>query len=125
MRPAPGSVVPEPADLESRDGVLRVDLTYRNFTAADGQERYCYQAQDGSEAPTLHLHPGDLLVLRLKNRLTGEHGAPAAMAISEPCAAGKMSALSTNLHFHGMTVPPVCHEDDVLHTVIAPGTAPY
>jgi FtsP/CotA-like multicopper oxidase with cupredoxin domain len=128
-RPAPGSVVAEPADLESRDGVLQVDLTYRKFTAADGQERYCYQARDGSEAPTLRLHPGDLLVLRLKNRLTAAHGGPGAMAIpmtlQDPCAAGQMTALSTNLHFHGMTVPPVCHEDDVLHTVIAPGAAAF
>jgi FtsP/CotA-like multicopper oxidase with cupredoxin domain len=128
-RPAPGSVVAEPADLESRDGVLRVDLTYRNFTAAAGQERYCYQMPDGSEAPTLHLHPGDLLILRLKNRLTAGHDtahlAMGRMAVSEPCAGGQMTALSTNLHFHGMTVPPVCHEDDVLHTVIVPGAAPF
>ena len=25
-----------------------------------------------------------------------------------------MTATSTNLHFHGLTVPPVCHQDDVL-----------
>jgi FtsP/CotA-like multicopper oxidase with cupredoxin domain len=128
LRPAPGSVVAEPADLESRDGVLHVNLTYRNFTA-NGQERYCYQMPDGSEAPTLHLHPGDLLVLRLKNRMVAAHDAAhpgmGPMAVSAPCAAGQMTASSTNLHFHGMTVPPVCHEDDVLHTVIAPGAAPF
>ena len=27
-----------------------------------------------------------------------------------------MSLISTNLHFHGLTVPPVCHQDDVLNT---------
>jgi FtsP/CotA-like multicopper oxidase with cupredoxin domain len=36
-----------------------------------------------------------------------------------------MTALSTNLHFHGTTVPPVCHEDDVLHTLIQPGDPPF
>jgi len=36
-----------------------------------------------------------------------------------------MTALSTNLHFHGLTVPPVCHEDDVLNTVIQPGDEPF
>jgi FtsP/CotA-like multicopper oxidase with cupredoxin domain len=41
------------------------------------------------------------------------------------CAAGKMSAASTNLHFHGLTIPPTCHADDVLHTVIGPSAAPF
>ncbi len=36
-----------------------------------------------------------------------------------------MSASSTNLHFHGLTVPPVCHQDDVLKTSIAPGDPPF
>lgn len=29
-----------------------------------------------------------------------------------------MNSLSTNLHFHGLTIPPVCHQDDVLKTFI-------
>jgi FtsP/CotA-like multicopper oxidase with cupredoxin domain len=125
-RPAPGSIVAEPEDLHSRNGVLRVDLTYRNFTTADGQEHYCYQYKDGNEAPTLRVEPGDLLILRLKNRLTdATQLASGAMAIPGPCASTKMTSLSTNLHFHGMTVPPVCHEDDVLHTVIQPGGPPF
>ena len=36
-----------------------------------------------------------------------------------------MTVLSTNLHFHGTTVPPVCHQDDVLHTLIQPGDPPF
>jgi FtsP/CotA-like multicopper oxidase with cupredoxin domain len=32
-----------------------------------------------------------------------------------------MSAAITNLHFHGLTVPPTCHQDDVLRTAIGPG----
>ena len=36
-----------------------------------------------------------------------------------------MNALATNLHFHGTTVPPVCHQDDVLHTLIQPGDPPF
>ena len=31
-----------------------------------------------------------------------------------------MTATSTNLHFHGLTIPPVCHQDDVLKTSISP-----
>jgi FtsP/CotA-like multicopper oxidase with cupredoxin domain len=36
-----------------------------------------------------------------------------------------MDATSTNLHFHGLTIPPVCHQDDVLHTSIRPGDASF
>ena len=32
-----------------------------------------------------------------------------------------MSITSTNLHFHGLTVPPLCHQDDVLKTSICGG----
>ncbi len=39
---------------------------------------------------------------------------------SDPCA-GAMTEVSSNLHFHGLTVPPVCHQDDVLKTSIQPG----
>jgi FtsP/CotA-like multicopper oxidase with cupredoxin domain len=36
-----------------------------------------------------------------------------------------MSAVSTNLHFHGLTIPPVCHQDDVMKTSVQPGDAPF
>jgi FtsP/CotA-like multicopper oxidase with cupredoxin domain len=132
VRPAPGSTVTQPEELRSHDGVLKVDLTYRNIVAPDGQQEYCYQSGDGSEAPTLRLQPGDLLILHLKNALTALPPTGAAtlhhaavMPISAPCASGQMTALSTNLHFHGMTVPAVCHEDDVLHTAVQPSETPF
>jgi FtsP/CotA-like multicopper oxidase with cupredoxin domain len=133
-RPAPGSVVAEPENLRSHDGVLDLNLTYRNFKMADGQEEYCYQSDDGGLSPTLRLRAGDRLILRLKNQLTatsptnvpsvGTHD-DGGMAVPEPCASGRMTALSTNLHFHGMTAPPACHADDVLHTAIGAGDAPF
>src|SRR6201999_3668455 len=55
----------------------------------------------------------------------GVHSTAGAMVMPKPCAAAQMTALSTNLHFHGMTVPPVCHGEDVLHTVIQPGDPPF
>ena len=33
-----------------------------------------------------------------------------------------MTLQSTNLHFHGLNVPPTCHQDDVMDTLIQPGT---
>lgn len=129
-RPAPGSVVAEPPEVRSQNGVLRADLTYTNFKGADGQEQYCYRDERGEQAPTLRLQPGDLLILHLKNRLSAlpsaVRGAGAApMPVRDPCASGQMTALSTNLHFHGLTVPPVCHEDDVLRTMVQPKDAPF
>ena len=32
-----------------------------------------------------------------------------------------MTITSTNLHFHGLTIPPVCHQDDVWKTAIQAG----
>jgi len=144
-RPAAGSTVAEPEDLRSHDGVLSAELTYRNFVDANGQTRYCYMYKDGSEAPTLRLNPGDELILRLKNELTdaaksatqpqalprtgaanaGPSDDSMSMTVANACANGKMTALSTNLHFHGLSVPAVCHQDDVLRTMVQPGDPPF
>jgi FtsP/CotA-like multicopper oxidase with cupredoxin domain len=93
--------------------------------------RFCYFYKDGNESPTLRLKPGDLLILSLKNELTLPVAGDAAamngmrMAVSGPCASDVMTSSSTNLHFHGISVPPVCHQDDVLKTVIQPGDRPF
>jgi FtsP/CotA-like multicopper oxidase with cupredoxin domain len=137
LRPTAGSAVPEPRDLRSVNGELTVDLTIHNQVEADGSIRYCYTTADGEASPTLRLNPGDLLILNLKNDLTvtsdaagagaaGHHHAPAdANQSADPCMSGLMTATSTNLHFHGLTIPPVCHQDDVLKTSIQPGDAPF
>ena len=138
-RAAPGSELPEPEDLRSENGVLRLDLNIRNSRDADGSTRYCYVLADGSESPTLRLHPGDQLILRLKNdlhdleleksrvhlHLHSRGGASAPDPNGDPCASGKMNPTSTNLHFHGLSVPPLCHQDDVLKTSIQPGDPPF
>src|SRR5271168_93505 len=128
-RPAAGSTIAEPESLRSVNGVLKAELSYRNSLGSDGHMRYCYVSKDGSIAPTLRLSPGDLLILTLKNDLaisrvaaTIKPANPAAMAmpmvIPDACASKEMTATSTNLHFHGLSVPSVCHQDDVLKTVI-------
>jgi FtsP/CotA-like multicopper oxidase with cupredoxin domain len=132
-RPAPGTEVPEPADLRSQNGVLSVELTMRNDVGPGGDARYCYIAADGGQSPNLRLRPGDLLILRLKNELTDsaqqgsarQHIHAAANLSGDPCARGEMSAVATNLHFHGMALPPVCHQDDVLKTAIDPSDPPF
>lgn len=133
-RPEPGSAVPEPPELRSQNGVLKLELTIRDHRESDGSVRFCYLAADGTQSPTLRLHPGDWLMLTLKNELSDPlpvgasphhaHGSAGA-AQSDPCTSGVMSVISTNLHFHGLTVPPVCHQDDVLKTSIQPGQPPF
>jgi FtsP/CotA-like multicopper oxidase with cupredoxin domain len=131
-RPPAGSEVPEPEDLRSQNGTLEVDIYYRNFLD-HGQVRYSYSYADGREAPTLRVHPGDQLILRLHNNLQplahARVGAVTHMVSTymppAPCGDGAMDGLSTNLHFHGLTVPPVCHQDDVIGTLIPPGTCPF
>jgi FtsP/CotA-like multicopper oxidase with cupredoxin domain len=124
-RPAIGSIVGEPKDLRSAHGVLRVDLDYRTSVDATGETHFCYVAADGSEAPTLRLQPGDLLILRLKNQEPRGAAAPHIHSAKPGCTTGAMSPASTNLHFHGLTIPPVCHQDDVLNTLIQPGDHPF
>jgi FtsP/CotA-like multicopper oxidase with cupredoxin domain len=134
-RPAPGAVVPEPRNLHSDHGILKVDLSIHNYRERDGSVRYCYLLPDGSESPALRLFPGDLLILHLTNDLTDAdvsastvHSRMAhssAVRTTDPCTSSAMTPVSTNLHFHGLTVPPVCHQDDVLRTSVQPSDAPF
>jgi FtsP/CotA-like multicopper oxidase with cupredoxin domain len=143
-RPEIGSAVPQPQDLRSQSGVLQLDLTIRNQKEPDGSTRYCYTTADGAVSPTLRLKPGDLLILRFKNDLVDfsvvTPSVDAAQqptlpfptpictskkAKADPCTSGAMTATSSNLHFHGLTAPPVCHQDDVLKTSIQPDDAPF
>lgn len=121
--------VPEPADLRSKDGVLRVEFSYREFTDAQGLTRYCYIDKDGRQSPTLRVKPGDQVTIALRNELSTSPGAPhAAMdhaAMPGTCTGSPMTAASTNLHFHGLTIPPVCHQDDTLKTYIQPSAEPF
>jgi FtsP/CotA-like multicopper oxidase with cupredoxin domain len=136
VRPAPGSVVSNPLDLYSTNSILRAAFTFQSELGTFLQECYIYQASTGAvEAPTLHLNPGDRLVLSLTNRLSylpppppGQNPAMTAMArmpgMSEravkdnPCTGGTMAATSTNIHFHGLNIPPVCHQDEIIDTDI-------
>ena len=130
-RPSVGSTIVEPEDLRSHDGILKVDLKFRKAPDTNGNTRFCYIAEDGSEAPTLRVNPGDLLILSLKNDMpTSSKPPPMAMgprgaAPSETCASSEMTAESTNLHFHGLSIPPLCHQDDVLNTSIQPSDQPF
>ena len=128
-RPVAGATVENPPELRSRNGVLELGLhlRYQQTMASEGPPRYCYVTDDGLESPTLRVHPGDRLIIHLHNDLPEWHGyrAPAhqmeAMPRDPDCNATSMDPSVTNLHFHGMTIPPVCHQDEVIHTAVPAG----
>jgi FtsP/CotA-like multicopper oxidase with cupredoxin domain len=143
LRPSPGSPVLNPLDLYSQNGVLTVDLTLQNQKEDDGFMHYCYNYMyQGQvvEAPTFRLNPGDRLIVNLTDNIqspydrykgdqkvmTMEHShgmAPAhgAKAPDDPCLGQEVLPGSTNIHFHGMNISPICHEDDVINTIIQSG----
>jgi FtsP/CotA-like multicopper oxidase with cupredoxin domain len=132
-----GSPADEPLDLQSKNGVLKVQLAVRSSLDANGNMRYCYVDEHGHEAPTLRVQPGDTLVISLKNEISvpGQASStpPSARSAMEqgtsakhdPCLGGVMGPAATNLHFHGLALPPVCHQDDTLKTLVEPGDPPF
>ncbi len=119
-RYAPGSALPAPPELFSENHVLEVTLKFVTVTDAQGLQRYCYLSGAGLQSPTLHVSPGDQLIVHLQNALPAGPVPPPAAAAPAPggCSADAMGPSTTNLHFHGMNVPPVCHQDDVVGTLV-------
>jgi len=128
-RPDPGSVVKDALVLNSVNGVLNADFTMKYSVDSAGYSHYCYiydTAKGEVEAPTLRLNQGDHLVLDVKDRIDSdnESGEMSGMDMSGSTVCGDTGTPtlnSTNVHFHGLNVPPVCHQDDVLTTLIQPG----
>jgi FtsP/CotA-like multicopper oxidase with cupredoxin domain len=124
-----GSKVSEPENLYSKDGVLKVDFTYQTSTDSYGFTLYCFVNSDGAQSPTLHVRPGDTLVLTLTNLVPEQPGkVPATMvgmdmsrAGEGGCGAMNMTPSSVNLHYHGTNTAPICHQDEVIHTIINSG----
>jgi FtsP/CotA-like multicopper oxidase with cupredoxin domain len=153
-RQASASIVAEPPAYRSTNGILQLTLTAQSSSdsyrwsdsssppnwsspaSISGHARFCYVDEHGSPAPTLRVQPGDALVIRLKNELALPSvrfssgtiltaGDNRASSEADSCRSGAMNPASTNLHFHGLSVPPVCHQDDTLNTVIQPGDAAF
>lgn len=143
-RPAPGTPISNPLDLYSQNGTLTLNLDLRSEVGSTGFTHYCYVYLNNGvavEAPTLRLNPGDRLVLNFTNNITATGHAPksrhapmkpmemgnahAAMADGDPCLGGMITPSSTNIHFHGLNISPVCHQDEVINTIIQNNGAPF
>jgi FtsP/CotA-like multicopper oxidase with cupredoxin domain len=123
-----GSATTAPPELESQNGVLEVTMKFLTAIDSQGLVRYCYVTDTGLQAPTLRVNPGDQLIIHFQNDLpaTANNMAGMKMSLSPNVSSstacnGNMSATATNIHFHGMNAAPVCGQDEVVHTLIAPG----
>jgi len=127
-RPASGSVVQDALSLTSQNGALAAKFTMAHSVDDFGYTHYCYNYATPTgtvEAPTLRLNPGDTLILGVVDRIQGDDspGMHMSHAAGPVCGdTGAATLQSTNVHFHGLNVPPTCHQDDVLTTLIQPGT---
>jgi FtsP/CotA-like multicopper oxidase with cupredoxin domain len=129
-RPGNGSVVNDPYSISSQNGVLKAQFTLAHSVDQAGYTHYCYKYNASGqivEAPTLRLNPGDTLELDVLNRIQNNDAMKMKMNMpksqGQPCGDGGDPTLdSTNVHFHGLNVPPICHQDDVIDTLIQPGS---
>ena len=150
-RPITGSVVSDPFALSSQNGVLSAQLTLAHSVDSNGYTHYCYNYNFGDqviEAHTLRVSPGEELDLEVLNRIQNDDLAKAmaklrtkptlraqnktkiAMPMPESpdgvCGdGGDMTVDATNVHYHGMNISPKCHQDDVINTLIQPGSAGF
>jgi FtsP/CotA-like multicopper oxidase with cupredoxin domain len=115
-----GSVVHNPPALFSSNGFLRVRFSYQQRIDHDGMELLCFMTPDGLVDPTLHVKPGDHLIITITNNTPST---PAMMPRLNPpnCGDAQPTQSSINIHYHGTNTSPACHQDNVIKTVINPG----
>ncbi len=131
-----GSSISQPQDLFSEHGVLRVNFSYETTVDQYGNSLFCFMTPGGSQSPTLHVRPGDRLLINLKNNVSATASTSASasftamaampgMTVSGPassvCGAVTMTASSVNIHYHGTNTSPTCHQDEVIRTMINSG----
>ncbi len=125
-----GSSITAPPDLFSERGVLRVNFTYQTTVDQNGNTLFCFMTENGSESPTLHVRPGDRLLIDLTNAIPAAAfstpmaampGMTVSGRASSTCGAVTMTASSVNIHYHGTNTAPTCHQDEVIRTLVNSG----
>jgi len=148
-RPTYGAEVVNPPEVSSQNGTLTVNLAENSSLGPTQMVRYCYVYNNGSqnvEAPTLRVNPGDNLVINFTNNISVTGGVNGArlpksrgfknqpMEMGDPelakktgdyCQGGIVDATTTNIHFHGLNIPPLCHQDEVTQTIIPNGGSQF
>ena len=95
--------LPEPPVVHAVNGVAKFSLI-ANVNPATGLPSFQYKYMHGV-APTIDINPGDTFEIALTDEL--------------PASTGMASY--ANLHFHGLTVSPEGHSDNVLGLLAKPG----
>lgn len=116
-----GDVIHQPPSLFSHNGVLSVRFSYQTTTDSANRTLFCFMTPSGLENPTLHVKPGDHLIITVTNNTPAQ---PVEMMIDPPnCGPGgnQMTKSSLNIHYHGTNTSPTCHSDDVIKTLINSG----
>jgi FtsP/CotA-like multicopper oxidase with cupredoxin domain len=114
-------VIEQPPALFSQNGVLSVRFSWQTTLDYAGRTLYCFMTPDGLENPTLHIKPGDHLIVTVTNNT------PALgfmMTLDPPlCGPGgsQMTFSSVNIHYHGTNTSPTCHQDEVIKTLVNSG----
>jgi FtsP/CotA-like multicopper oxidase with cupredoxin domain len=129
--PPPGHTVP---DLRpARDGI--------KLTVRQTGSRLCYVVNGNADAPVIRVKRGGTLTVTLRNEITdpaaidsvtipGRLKTPNDVVPPEPGFYKVIPGLrhhvtgATNLHVHGLAVPPVAPEDEVLMTCTDPAVGP-
>lgn len=111
-----GEPLPEIPAFRSHDGILRVVLVVEPVRLIGPGFDIVTRAFNASvPAPTLEVFPGDRLSITLVNGFQQPIGAD-----SGPNAYHNVN--KTNLHLHGLHISPLAPADDVLGTVLSPGS---
>src|SRR5215813_4484671 len=118
-RPPAGTVVQNPPDIVSVGGVLNARFSYQHAFDAANRELFCFMTPDGMQNPTLHLNPGDHLMITVTNNLPP--GTDPMVLNAPTCGASFMNSTSVNIHYHGTNTSPTCHQDDVIKTIVNAG----
>jgi FtsP/CotA-like multicopper oxidase with cupredoxin domain len=135
QRFAAGSVVQQPPALFSQNGVLNVNFSYQTTSDPVGRQLFCFMTANGLENPTLHLNPGDTLNITVTNNTppvvptTTEPFNPpncgdttALLLNPDTTGLNPMTGGSMNIHYHGTNTTPACGGDNVVKTLINPGS---
>lgn len=121
-RPETGSVIQPPPDVYSENGAVRLNFNYVTSVDDKGRTLFCFVTDHGMQSPTLHVNPGDKIVLNVTNTLPAEPGKTETVSnSSDVCGDANMTSTSTNMHFHGTNTLPACHSDEVIRTLINSG----
>jgi FtsP/CotA-like multicopper oxidase with cupredoxin domain len=122
-RPPAGSEVLPPPDLYSDNGKLEASLNYFTSMDDEGRTLFCFVTTDGNLSPTLHVNPGDQLIIHFTNQIPASPGLRAEKDSNSDtqCGAASMTDSSANMHFHGLNVSPKCHSDETIFTLVNSG----